>query len=207
MAPRGDIAVALPLGGRHQAFSLEPAILHGFLTADECAALQAYATEHMMARARLAGGMSEHAVRSAGALWLDDDELPWLSRKLVRALADLNRDYFPFDLDGFNEGFQLLQYDGAAETGTRGDFYDWHIDIGGSGTTMSRKLSLVVQLSDPADYEGGRLEINAGGDVKAMPISQGTLIAFPSFVLHHVSPVTAGRRFSLAAWVHGPAFR
>lgn len=160
-----------------------------------------------MARARLAGGASEHAVRSAGALWLDDDRLPWLTSRLVRALASLNRDYFPFALDGFDEGFQLLQYDGAASGSTRGDFYDWHIDIGGSGTTMTRKLSIVVQLSDPADYEGGRLEVNAGGDVREMPVSQGTLIAFPSFVLHHVSPVTRGRRYSLAAWVHGPAFR
>lgn len=207
MAPRGDIAFARSMGGVRQAFSLEPAILHGFLNADECALLQQYAAEHMMARARLAGGMSEHAVRSAGALWLDDDELPWLTAKLVRALSDLNREHFPFALDGFDEGFQLLQYDGAVGGGSRGDFYDWHIDIGTSGTTMSRKLSIVVQLSDPTDYEGGRLEINAGGDVKEMPVTQGALIAFPSFVLHHVSPVTSGRRFSLAAWVHGPAFR
>ncbi len=207
MAPRGDIYSAPLSGGVGRGFTLGPAVMHGFLSAPECMALQEHAARHMMARARLAGGMSEHAIRSAGALWLDEDELPWLAGKLVRALADLNREYFPFTLDGFNEGFQLLQYDGAAHAGSRGDFYDWHIDIGASGTTMSRKLSIVVQLSDPSDYEGGRLEINAAGDVTEMPVSQGTLIAFPSFVLHHVAPVISGRRFSLAAWAHGPAFR
>ncbi|MBC7479423.1 MAG: 2OG-Fe(II) oxygenase, partial [Pseudorhodobacter sp.] len=30
---------------------------------------------------------------------------------------------------------------------------------------------------------------------------------FPSFVLHRVTPVTAGERWSLTLWSHGPAFR
>ena len=207
MAPRGDIAVAPSFGAPVQAFSLSPAIIPGFLTTDECAGLKAYAAEHMMARARLAGGMSEHAIRSAGALWIDEDTIGWLSTKLVRALAHLTREHYAFNLHGFDEGFQLLQYDGAEEGVRAGDFYDWHIDIGHSGTTTSRKLSLVIQLSDPVDYEGGRLEINTAGDAAAMPAAQGSLIAFPSFVLHRVTPVTKGLRFSLAAWVHGPAFR
>jgi PKHD-type hydroxylase len=30
---------------------------------------------------------------------------------------------------------------------------------------------------------------------------------FPSFVLHRVTPVTKGTRYSLVAWVSGPPFK
>ena len=36
---------------------------------------------------------------------------------------------------------------------------------------------------------------------------QGTLIAFPSFLEHRVTPVTRGERFSLVAWMDGPPYR
>ena len=37
--------------------------------------------------------------------------------------------------------------------------------------------------------------------------ARGTLIAFPSYVLHRVAPVTSGIRKSLVIWVAGPEFR
>ena len=36
---------------------------------------------------------------------------------------------------------------------------------------------------------------------------QGTLILFPSYVLHQVTPVTKGERNSLVAWVTGDKFK
>ena len=39
------------------------------------------------------------------------------------------------------------------------------------------------------------------------PKERGTVIAFPSYQLHRVTPVTAGIRKSLVAWVLGPDFR
>ena len=37
--------------------------------------------------------------------------------------------------------------------------------------------------------------------------SRGNLVAFPSYVLHQVTPVTSGIRKSLVAWGAGPKFR
>ena len=37
--------------------------------------------------------------------------------------------------------------------------------------------------------------------------ARGTLVAFPSYVMHRVTPVTSGTRKSLVAWVAGPKFR
>jgi len=199
MAPRGDIGFMPAVSSREAVVSLPE-----FLSADECDRLIAFGETAGMAPGRLTGGVMVSGIRSASTLWLDDDTLPWFGDRLIEGLALLNRRWFDFALMGFDEGFQLLRYDGTAEGG---DFYDWHIDIGRQGLNASRKLSLVLQLSDPADYEGGCLEVNADGTPAAQVRARGTLTAFPSYVLHRVTPVTAGRRYSLAAWAHGPAFR
>ena len=70
-----------------------------------------------------------------------------------------------------------------------------------------RKLSLSIQLSDPSSYEGGELVLYVGEEGITVPKEQGKLIAFPSFTLHEVKPVTKGERYSLVAWITGPQFK
>ena len=43
--------------------------------------------------------------------------------------------------------------------------------------------------------------------VALMKKEQGTLILFPSYVLHEVKPVTKGERNSLVSWVTGKQFK
>ena len=62
-----------------------------------------------------------------------------------------------------------------------------------------RILSFTVQLSDPAEYEGGELQIG----LQNMTRTRGSAVVFPSYQLHRVSPVTEGRRASLVGWVMG----
>lgn len=63
-----------------------------------------------------------------------------------------------------------------------------------------------MQLTDPHEYEGGELELH-DGVFKYLPKNQGAVIAFPSYVLHKVNPVTRGVRHSLVTWVTGPQFK
>jgi predicted 2-oxoglutarate/Fe(II)-dependent dioxygenase YbiX len=37
--------------------------------------------------------------------------------------------------------------------------------------------------------------------------ARGTVIAFPSYVLHRVTPIESGVRKALVVWVAGPEFR
>jgi len=104
---------------------------------------------------------------------------------------------YKFQLTGFRERFQLASYTGKGH-------FDWHSDLGRSETS-TRKMSLSVQLSDPATYEGGGLEF-FGQDKLILPRAIGTVIVFPSFLIHRVTPVMRGTRLSLVAWVHGAAF-
>jgi len=80
------------------------------------------------------------------------------------------------------------------------------VDVG-EANYEPRKISLSLQLSEPSDYEGGELVLQAGDSERVAEKARGTLIAFPSFVLHRVRPVTAGVRKSLVIWVAGPEFR
>jgi PKHD-type hydroxylase len=82
--------------------------------------------------------------------------------------------------------------------------YGWHQDY---GAKVSRKLSLTVQLTDPSEYEGGNLQIMTTGTPVNARKQRGLIVAFPSYVLHQVTPVTQGSRQSLVAWVSGPAFK
>ena len=66
---------------------------------------------------------------------------------------------------------------------------------------------MVVQLSEPSAYTGGKLELMPGAGTIVADCAQGTATLFPSFVLHRVTPVTEGERRSLTIWCHGPAFR
>ena len=70
-----------------------------------------------------------------------------------------------------------------------------------------RKRSLVLQLSDPSDYEGGDLEFFVSAEPTPVERKKGLIVAFPSFVLHHVTPVTSGTRRTLVVWLSGPKFR
>lgn len=141
-------------------------------------------------------------IRRSQVSWMNKtQDTAWVFEKLAHVASSLNAQYFRFDLTGFGEALQLTNYD-QSENG----MYGWHQDYGGK-LNISRKLSLVLQLTDPAQYEGGNLQVMTGGEPQTVRKQRGLIAAFPSYVLHQVTPVTQGSRQSLVAWVSGPAFK
>lgn len=177
------------------------------LTPDECARIIALAAAQPLSDAGLVRARS-HDIRRADLAWLEDiPAADWVMDRMVRLVAEANRggpDHggFGFDLDDFAESAQVARY-GADRQG----HFDWHSDIGAGSLAARRKLTVVVQLSDPAAYQGGVLEVRPDSNVAQVGAAQGTGIVFPSFVLHRVTPVTIGTRWSLTLWAHGPTFR
>jgi PKHD-type hydroxylase len=88
-----------------------------------------------------------------------------------------------------------------------GGHYKYHEDDElPNGKKIVRKLSAVLFLSDPKDYEGGLFEFQAlENNMQKLP--QGSIIVFPSYVKHRVTPVTSGERYTAVAWAIGPAFK
>ena len=143
---------------------------------------------------------TESDVRDSKISWLNpSDDLHWVYRRVTDITLNLNERFFKFDLFGLNEGFQFTNYE--APSGK----YGKHVDRGMS--TPVRKLSISIQLTDPEEYEGGELNLYDGDKETLMDKTQGTLIIFPSYVLHEVMPVTKGTRNSLVTWVTGKQFK
>jgi PKHD-type hydroxylase len=127
------------------------------------------------------------------------DDTRWIFERLEGVIKQLNSQYFNFNISGFHESLQLTKY----EVGGK---YNKHMDSG-CNTFLPRKLSAVVQLSNPDEYEGGGLEVFSSQEPIESKKDQGSIIIFPSFMMHKVKEVTKGTRYSLVSWIGGPQFR
>lgn len=143
-------------------------------------------------------------IRKSKTCWIADD---WLKRDLYSIVQYANKSW-NFNLSQ-NEDIQFTEY---APKG----HYNWHNDSIKNPMNlknMQRKLSMVVQLSDPKDYEGGDLKFNLRGldssqsdNIISPPPEfkqQGSIVVFPSFLWHKVEPITSGKRYSLVMWTLG----
>lgn len=150
-------------------------------------------------RASTYGG-SDVKVRDSFVQFLfPNDVTNWVFQRLAGAINGINQQFFNFDLYTMEQGLQFTRYQAP------GEHYEWHIDRGMQ--TGTRKLSLTLQLSDPDDYEGGDLELWYGGEPMKASRERGMMTFFPSYVMHRVTPVTKGVRYSLVCWVSGPPFK
>ncbi|MFT5779237.1 MAG: PKHD-type hydroxylase [Crocinitomicaceae bacterium] len=139
-------------------------------------------------------------IRKSSVMFIDNSpENDWIYSKLASLAVSSNNERYWFDLLGFHQKLQLTRY-------SEGDFFEWHLDFG-AGAISARKLSITIQLSDPNDYEGGDLQFMINEKIVAAPRAKGTIIIFPSFMMHRVTPITKGTRQSIVGWVSGPPFR
>lgn len=172
-------------------------------SATDCDRIVAIADAAPASAARLVGRMQNDNLRRADLVWLDDvPGSDWVMERIIDIVRIANRDTFSFDLQSFSESAQVARYDAA-----RQGHFDWHSDIGDGPLAAQRKLTMVIQLSDPADYDGGLLEVMPSAHVHQACQTRGDATIFPSFMLHRVTPVTQGQRQSLTIWAHGPVFR
>lgn len=141
-------------------------------------------------------------------------EHSWLKNFLMQFVEHANWAW-GLDVTGIDQ-VELLEY---GEVNAK---YDWHTDSEitthgyGENGKFDRKITLIIQLSDPEDYDGCDLEIKETTGDESKNIletfndevrKQGTVITFPSYQLHRITPLTRGMRKSLVAWASGPKWR
>ena len=149
---------------------------------------------------QLPRGESDLAIRSTRTAAIQGkQEVMWFFERVAAIVRTVNDRSFHFDLRGLYEAPQFLVYR-QAEHG----HYDWHIDL---GREAPRKLSLTIQLTDGARYDGCELELNIGTRTLATPKGRGVVVAFPSYMVHRVTPITAGLRKAIVVWITGPEFK
>ena len=135
------------------------------------------------------------ARRSTIALFPPERRFAWMLDRIAEIVLHFNRQLWRFELAG-SERLQFSAY-GV------GQYYDWHMDLGSRGAFALRRVSVSVLLNDPAEYDGGDLEISIGTTNRMASRKKGTVIMFPSYALHRVTPITRGTRYSLVAWIVG----
>ena len=140
------------------------------------------------------GGIDEKTRKSKVGFFDFDN---WVSAIAWRYMAYANQNSgWNFSITGQQQP-QFTIYDND-------EFYDFHEDSFGFQNDM-RKLSMTISITNPDDYEGGNFEFENGIVPDSRP--QGSIIVFPSFIKHRVSPVTKGTRYSLVNWFTGERFR
>ena len=129
-----------------------------------------------------------------------DPENDWIYERITVATLQANERFWNFELNRI----ETLQY----SIYNKGQFYKDHIDMMYHNPgRATRKLSFSLQLSDPKEYEGGDLLIKTSAEPNKVSNNKGTIIFFPSYHLHEVTPVTKGTRHGLVGWVSGPPFK
>ena len=151
-------------------------------------------------------GMSENSIsdyRRSKVRFIQSNnpDFQFLFDELWRMCIAANKEWFNFNITNVSY-IQLAEYDSAYE----GEYKKHHDVFWINNDQYHRKLTCVVQLTDPNEYEGGDFEMF---DLTEYPNvqevrAQGSTIFFPSFVPHRAHPVTKGKRYSLAVWFEGP---
>jgi PKHD-type hydroxylase len=151
-------------------------------------------------------------IRKSNVVWLKEN---WIYKEIIPFILDAN------NLADWN--FQLSKPESIQFTMYgKGQYYGWHADSfpfsskekkldGFEG--MTRKLSVTVSLNDGDEYSGGYFEIDNRNNFHEKNIHRlklirkaGSLVVFPSFLYHRVTPVTKGTRYSLVIWMNGKPF-
>ena len=154
--------------------------------------------------------------RKSDIVWMNDR---WIYKEIHPYIHQANQSAgWNFDWD-WSESCQFTKY-GV------GQYYGWHCDSwevpynkpdDKNSHGKIRKLSVTISLNDPDEYDGGNLEFDFRNDTdyendktskrlctEIRP--KGSMIVFPSFVWHRVTPVTRGLRQSLVMWSLGKPF-
>ena len=121
-----------------------------------------------------------------------DEASEWLFGRLD-LLFESAAEAFGLPVGPVAEPVQLLRYDAGSH------FAMWHTDAG-LESQERRRISMSVELSERADYEGGELEVVPDVMNRPRTLPRGSAQLFPSRALHHVTPVIRGRRWALVAW-------
>ena len=111
---------------------------------------------------------------------------------------------FAFDVDDIPY-VQLAEYN-ETDLG----FFARHQDVfwvSEATPASQRKITVVIELSDPASYVGGSLTLMDVSKAPPMLRPRGTVLSFPAWLYHGVTPVTAGTRYTLTAWLNGPPWK
>jgi PKHD-type hydroxylase len=150
------------------------------------------------ARVATDGGLTAGAARTIkrNREVLDADLRQQLSATITQALqrhaaflaAALPKAIYPFIFNCYHPGM----------------FYGPHLDepvMGRTPNQLRSDLALTLFLSEPADYDGGELLVDADSTPVRIKLPRGDAVLYPATATHEVAAVTRGTRWAAVSWV------
>lgn len=171
------------------------------LTDEECDAMVADLTKLQWTQGMAPGalyrekvkGNHEIAFQMSKETAVADQHMKEISRKVMESKFVRSR---IFANSMVNPRFNLYQ---------DGGFYGKHADsafMGDSRRQVRTDISMTLFLTDPDEYEGGEICLEyASGETFQLKEPKGTMLFYPSGVMHEVKPVTKGKRIAFVAWI------
>jgi predicted 2-oxoglutarate/Fe(II)-dependent dioxygenase YbiX len=125
------------------------------------------------------------------------DKCDTIFKKISELIHKVNIKYYNFEIQ-ISNSVELYEY-------KTNDFFDYHMDFY-KGIASRRKLTFLILLSDRDDYTGGDLQFLCNTE-RMLPRVKGTIAIYPSFVLHRVTKVLSGTRYTLGGECLGNPFK
>lgn len=179
---------------------LELIYAYDFLTSEECETLIEITTVIKGENPGAINKGPDYRKVQAIPLHALGSKITWLTDRIQQAVRDFNYQFYRFDISAL-DGLSLCTYN--AEQGSQ---YRAHNDCAINDGLM-RKLTVVIQLTDPSEYQEGTTVVLDGEEQIPLKKERGSINIFPSFLTHRVDPITQGTRHALVTWVAGPPFR
>jgi PKHD-type hydroxylase len=86
-----------------------------------------------------------------------------------------------------------------------GEGYGEHVDApfmrAEAGGDMRADLSFTLFLDDPSSYEGGELVLDTQRRPQPVKLAAGSVVVYPTSLLHAVAPVRSGARHAAVGWI------
>lgn len=166
---------------------------------------------------QLGTAVSNPGHRRAGVRWCSPYD--WVGPFMWQYISQVNEHHFQYDICAtyFTES-QHIEY-------RPGFHYKWHEDDDIQSCLAYetpqlqsyrpevreyvRKISFTLQLSEPSEYTGGKVQLydDTRGVTQFIPQDRGTLCIFDSRTRHRVLPVKTGTRYCLVGWALGPRWK
>jgi PKHD-type hydroxylase len=170
------------------------------LTPTQCMMLRQDAEVIGMKRATVMkkdGTTRRSFARSCSSCWVPmAPHYKWLYSIVNELTMAINAEHYRFDITGVQQ-LQILKYNPLQQ-------FWWHYD---TFTGSDRKMTMVVNLSDPSEYLGGGLQVKADIENARFIRDQGAGCWFPSYIEHRARAPIWGTRWVLVAWLTGPSWK
>lgn len=176
-------------------FILTPIVFNNIFTSTECTYIKNIISKDNFIPATVESSNREHAINEQDRKVLNQsipnkDKYKWIYKRIQLCINKANIK-FNFDIKEHSiSNILVLKYG-------EWDFYRKHKDVW-IWDAAGRRLSVIVQLSEPSDYSWCELIFEKWNLVA--PKNIWSVIVFPSCLTHEVIPLIKWERYALVSW-------